>query len=135
MQTMIQKLEIYSPSVLRIGMSIVVLWFSFEQFLHTAQWTAYVPDSAVALSGLPATTLVYFNALFEIIFGTMMLFGFKTRLAALLISLHLFDITYVVGYGEIGVRDLGLSIATFVVFMNGADYLSIDRKKVITNTI
>lgn len=128
-------METYAPSVLRIGMSVVMLWFSFEQFIHTAQWTAYVPDSVVALSGLSAITLVYFNALFELIFGTMMLFGWKTRVAALLLALHLLDITYVVGYGQIGVRDLGLAIATFVVFMNGADYLSIDQKKTTTNII
>jgi hypothetical protein len=36
---------------------------------------------------------------------------------------------YVVGYGDIGVRDFGLAVATFVVFMNGSDMLCIQQKK------
>jgi hypothetical protein len=35
---------------------------------------------------------------------------------------------YVVGYGEIGVRDFGLAVATFVVFMNGSDVLCLKQK-------
>lgn len=129
MNQTIQKIELYAPAVLRIGMSAVMLWFSMEQLIHNEQWVAYVPDSVVALTGIAASTLVYFNATFEMIFGIMLLFGFGVRISALLLSLHLFDIAYVVGYGETGVRDFGLAVATFVVFMNGADYLSIDKKK------
>jgi uncharacterized membrane protein YphA (DoxX/SURF4 family) len=97
MEKIIRNLESYAPSVLRIGMSAVMLWFSF-------------------------------NALFELAFGVLMLFGIQTRVAAFLLAIHLFDIMYVVGYGEIGVRDLGLAIATLVVAMNGPDRLSIDQR-------
>ena len=122
-------IESSAPIVLRIGMSIVILWFSTQQFLHADVWTAYVPDSAVAFAHVSATTLVYFNAVFELIFGLALLFGYKTRIIALLLALHLFDIMYVVGYGEIGVRDFGLAIATLVVSMNGSDPLCISYKK------
>ncbi|MDB5204353.1 MAG: hypothetical protein JWP09_381 [Candidatus Taylorbacteria bacterium] len=128
MQTLFQKLEAYSSSVLRIGMSLVILWFSTEQFLHTLDWTAYVPDSAVSITGFTATTLVYFNASFELVFGVLLLFGILTRISALLLALHLFDIMFIVGYGEIGVRDFGLAVATFVVFMKGSDMLCLSKK-------
>lgn len=121
-------LEFYAPSVLRFGMSIVILWFSSQQFLHTNVWTAYVPDSVVAMTHLSSTVLVYFNASFEFVFGLMLLFGWKTRFSALLLSLHLFDIMWTVGYGEIGVRDFGLAVATLTVFMNGPDILCMDQK-------
>lgn len=124
MKQFIKRLEDYSPSVLRISMSAVMLWFSFEQFMHNEQWTAYVPDYAISLTGFSATTLVYFNAFFEFVFGTMLLFGLYVRVSALLLALHLFDIMFVVGYGEVGVRDFGLAFATLVVFMNGPDLLS-----------
>ena len=77
--------------------------------------------------------MLSFNALFELVFGFLLLFGWQTRIAALLLALHLFDIMYVVGYGEIGVRDFGLAIATLVVFMNGPDLLCIQQKKDVTN--
>ncbi len=134
MQKTISTLELFGPSILRYGMAIVILWFSFQQFTNTGAWTAYVPDSIVSMSHMEATTLVYFNALFELVFGVMLLFGWQTRIAAPLLSLHLFDIMWVVGYGEIGVRDFGLAVATLVVFMNGPDVLCIQSKKKI-NTI
>ena len=129
MNTFFLRLEQYAPSVLRYGMSAVILWFSLQQFMHPDAWTAYVPDSAVALSHLSAMTLVYFNATFELVFGLLLVFGYQVRIVALLLALHLFDIMYVVGYGEIGVRDFGLALATLVVSMNGPDILSAQKKK------
>ena len=124
-----KKLELYAPSVLRIGMAVVILWFSTQQFSDPQTWTAYVPDSAVALTHLSAVTLVHVNAAFELVFGTLLLFGWQVRLSALLLALHLFDIMYVVGYGEIGVRDFGLAVATLAVFMNGPDMLAVQQGK------
>lgn len=129
MQKTISLFERYSKSVLRYGMVAVILWFSTQQFLHTQDWTAYVPDSAVAMTHVSAINLVYFNAVFELVFGVLLLIGWQTRIAALLLSLHLFDIMYVVGYGETGVRDFGLAVATFVVFMNGPDLLCVQQPK------
>jgi hypothetical protein len=128
MQKFFNFLEKYSGAVLRIGMAAVILWFSLAQFSNTVEWTAYVPDSVVSMTGLSAITLVYLNAVFELIFGLALLFGWQTRIVALLLALHLFDIMYVVGYGEIGVRDFGLALATFTVFMNGSDLLCVQYK-------
>jgi uncharacterized membrane protein YphA (DoxX/SURF4 family) len=128
MQQYIIKLEKYASSVLRIGMGAVILWFSIEQFINTEYWTAYVPDFAVQISGLSATSLVYFNATFELVFTLMLLIGWKVRISALLLSLHLLEIAFTVGYGETAIRDFGLSLALFVVFMNGSDILSFENK-------
>ena len=131
-QKMILFIELYAPSLLRYGMTAVILWFSLQQFLNAGQWTAYVPDSIVSMSHMTAVTLVYFNAVFELVFGLALLIGWQTRISALLLSLHLFDIMWVVGYGEIGVRDFGLAVATLVIFMNGPDLLCIQKKKSIS---
>src|SRR5258706_214773 len=95
MQKIILFLERYAASVLRYGMVAVILWFSLQQFFHADTWTAYVPDSAVAMTHLSAITLVYFNAVFELVFGVLLLFGWQTRIVAFLLALHLFDIMYV----------------------------------------
>ena len=127
-------LELYAPSVLRYAMADVILWFSLAQFSNASLWTAFVPDSIVSMTGLHVATLVYLNATFELVFGVLLLIGWQTRIVAFLLALHLFDIMYVVGYGEIGVRDFGLAFATFVIFMNGADALCIQPKKKIIET-
>ena len=128
MKKTLETLEKYSPSVLRYAMAAVIIWFGVQQFIHTDSWTAYVPDSAVAMTGLKMTTLVYINATFELIFGLLLLIGVRTRIVAFLLGLHLLDIMYIVGYGEIGVRDFGLAVATLVVGMQGTDILCIDYK-------
>ena len=120
-----QKLQLYAPSVLRYAMALVILWFGTQQFINTANWLGYVPDSIVSLSHLSRETLVHINGAAELILGTLLLFGIWTRWVALLLALHLLDIMYTVGYGEIAVRDFGLAIATFTVFMNGKDPLSL----------
>lgn len=129
MQKIILFLQTYASSVLRYAMAAVILWFSVQQFMHADAWTAYVPDSVVAFSHLSATTLVYLNATFELVFGFLLLLGWQTRIVAFLLAAHLFDIMYVVGYGEIGVRDFGLATATFTIFMHGPDLLCIQPPK------
>jgi uncharacterized membrane protein YphA (DoxX/SURF4 family) len=110
-------------------MSIVILWFSVQQLLHTQVWTAYVPDSVAKFLHISAFALVIFNAVFELIFGILLAFGWQTRIVALLLGLHLFDIMWTVGYGEIGVRDFGLAVATLVIAMNGPDLFCIQPRK------
>jgi uncharacterized membrane protein YphA (DoxX/SURF4 family) len=131
MKKIIYAFELYAPAVLRFGMAAVILWFSLAQFFNAKEWVAYVPNSITSMTGLSAIVLVYFNATFELIFGVLLVFGWQTRIVALLLALHLFDIMYVVGYGEIGVRDFGLAVATLVVFMNGPDILSIQQRRKI----
>ena len=115
-----------APTVLRIGMAIVFLWFGTQQLLHTSAWIGLIPKSVMSISGLTAATLVHFNGAFEIVFGLCLLFGFFTRTTALLLALHILDITYVVGYNAVGVRDFGLSIATIALFLYGMDSVSLD---------
>jgi len=112
-------------------MAAVMLWFSIQQFLDPTYWGAYVPESVVALSKLSTTTLVYLNGTFELIFGILLLLGFKTRIAALLLGLHLLHIAYMVGYGETAIRDAGLALALLSTFLHGPDTFSIEYKNEI----
>lgn len=123
-----RKMKELAPCVLRYAMAAVILWFGLQQFINTNYWTAYVPDYIVKMSGLSAVTLVYFNAVFEIVFGFLLAIGYGVRIVAFLLALHLLDIMWTVGYGEIGVRDFGLAIATLVVAMNGHDMFSFGFK-------
>lgn len=121
-----QKISSYSPVVLRIGIALVFLWFGTNQFIDTNAWIGFVPDSIVSLSGLSTATLVHLNGIFEIVFGVALLLGFFTRYAAFLLALHILDITYIVGFDAIGVRDFGLSLATIAIWLHGADFLTLD---------
>lgn len=120
------KFAYLAPIVLRIGMALVFLWFGYSQVSDQVQWVAYVPESIVNLSGLKVETLVLLNGLFELVFGAALLVGFWTRTAALLLALHMLEITYIVGFDATGVRDFGISIAAISVFLYGKDRFTLD---------
>ena len=120
------RLRTSAPAVLRIGMSLVFLWFGMQQLLHPGSWISYIPDYASSISGLGANVLVHINGAFEVVFGLALLGGSFTRATALLLALHMFDICFTVGYNEIGIRDFGLAVATLAVFMYGSDRYSLD---------
>lgn len=120
------KMKFFAPTVLRVGIALVFLWFGSQQLLHTSAWIGLIPKSVIDISGLTASTLVHFNGAFEIVFGICLFLGFFTRTVALFLALHILDITFVVGYGATGVRDFGLSIATISLFLYGQDFVSLD---------
>ncbi len=120
-------LEKYAKPVLRIGMSLIFLYFGYQQLTNNASWQGFVPDFALIL-GLTAEKIVMFNSIFELSFGLLLLFGIYTRIVALLLSIHLFIISFSLGFSDLGIRDFGLAIATFVVFMNGKDGFTLYNK-------
>ncbi len=117
----------FAPVVLRIGLSLVILWFGVQELLYTSSWVKMIPDWAASLSGLRAETLVQFNGAFEIVFGLCLLLGFFTRVVSFFLALHMFLITFVVGYNAIGIRDFGLSMAAISSFLYGVDSWSLDK--------
>ena len=76
------RLKHISPSVLRIGIAAVFLWFGMSQVMDPAAWAGFVPDYVMAFTGIAVGTVVYWNGMFEIVFGSLLFFelflqGFK----------------------------------------------------------
>jgi len=122
------ELEKYSKPILRIIMSLVFLYFGFNQMYSPDNWTGFVPKIIVDISPFTANNLVMMNALLELSLGIFLLLGLYTRFSALILSLHLFGITTSLGFTPLGIRDFGLAFATLVVFLNGKDEYCIDNK-------
>lgn len=126
-KSLLENMKCSAPTVVRVALSIVFLWFGSQQLLHTSMWTSLIPQEAMSLSGMSAELLVHLNGSFEIVFGLCMLLGFFTRISALLLGLHLLGIMFTIGYNSVGVRDFGLSFATLSTFLYGPDCWSLDR--------
>ena len=120
------KAKNLAPIILRMGLSLVFLWFGWQQLANTDAWVGLIPDYALNLSSVSAETLVRFNGSFEIVFGLCLLFGFFTRISAFLLALHMVHITVTVGYNGIGVRDFGLTVAVISLFLLGENAFSLD---------
>ena|SRR3990167_2945442 len=110
--------------ILRLGLSVVFLWFGFSQLLDGISWVAWVPEWAVSLTHLPPVFIVLANGLFEVVFGTLLAMGLWVRYVALILALHLAVITFDIGLNEIGVRDFGLTMAVIALALleNGKNF-------------
>lgn len=122
----IEKMRNVAPVVLRVGMSLVFFWFGMSQLFNPGMWTAYLPEF-VSLLPISATKFVLLNGLFEVVCSVLLFVGAYTRTVSLLLTLHLFGITYTIGWNALGFRDFGLSVATLTIFLLGAGDFSLDN--------
>jgi uncharacterized membrane protein YphA (DoxX/SURF4 family) len=121
------NLERYSKPLLRIVLSLVFLYFGFQQISSPENWIGFVPSFFLSF-GISAETFVLTNSIFELMFGTLLIMGLYTKIVSLILSLHLFGIAFSIGFNPLGVRDFGLAFATFVIFLNGVDEFCLEGK-------
>lgn len=116
------KMQQFGFVVLRFGIAAVFIWFGAEQVMHPEKWVSMLPDWAI-LKSLPAfftpQKIVLVNGLFEIVASVLLIINVFTRVAAFLLAVHLAGIAWSIGINPTGVRDAGLAIATFSLFLLG----------------
>lgn len=121
------ELKKYSGIMLRTAIAIVLLWFGFTQIKNPTPWVRLLPEILTSSGIISATTFIYINGTFEIIFGTLLLLGLFTRTVSLILTLHLLNIVYTVGYGPIGARDFAIALSCLAIFLNGSDEFCLDK--------
>ena len=113
----------YATLVLRVGLAAVLFWFAVNQLISPDDWSGLVPEY---LSFIDPTTVIYANAVFELILGITIIIGLFTRIFALLFGLHLIPIIISLGYGPSAARDVGLMLAAFSLALSGSKHFSVD---------
>lgn len=121
----IDKYKDFGPAILRVGIAAVYLYFGISQLINPDLFVFWLPDWTNSLP-LSQTMFIYANGVFEVIFGALLALGLFTRISSLLLGLHLAAITFSIGFTQIGVRDFGLTLATFAIFFQGKDKYSLD---------
>lgn len=120
------KMQKWSPVVLRVGLGLVMLWFSLQQLTSPDGWVSYLPEWTKMLP-ISQMTFVLLNGWFEITFGILLIKGFYTRIVSLALGLHMLGIVFSVGYNPTGVRDFGIAIGLISIFLNGPSAWSLDE--------
>jgi len=117
----------YAPILLRISISLVVLWFGLNQIFNRELLAGYLPQFAYNLPIEPLTIILIIG-IFETIFGLLLIIGLFTRIASFLLTLHILGIAFSLGYNDVAIRDIGLALATFAIFLYGPDKWCLDNK-------
>jgi uncharacterized membrane protein YphA (DoxX/SURF4 family) len=121
------NLKTYSPILLRISISLVVLWFGLNQIFNRELLIGYLPQFAYNIPIKPLT-IILFNGIFETLFGLLLLVGLFTRLSSLLLGIHILSIAFTLGYNDVAIRDFALALAAFAIFLHGKDKWCLDNK-------
>lgn len=121
----INSFKEYGPAVLRIAMALVFFWFAINQLIAPGDWTGYLPEFFANTAN--PEMFIYANAIFEMIFGTLLILGVYTRLAAFLVGIHLLGISITLGWSAVAIRDYGLAFATLAIVLNGPDKLCLKK--------
>lgn len=140
----VQTNKKYSTDIIRIALSIVFLWFGINQIINPESFLGYVPQWLYPHSpqmmhehplqfmhNIPSLSLhitIMANGIFETILGIFLILGWYTRIAAFLLALHLFGISFSLGYNDIAIRDFGLALATSSLILSGGGQFSFDSK-------
>ncbi|MFT4313484.1 MAG: DoxX family protein [Candidatus Woesearchaeota archaeon] len=113
--------------LLRYGLALVFIYFGVSQLLDPYNFIGYLPTFLFLTDY--AVWFVYANAIFELIASVFLILGIYVRPVAFLLALHLAAITFKLGLSMDGVRDFGLTIATFTVFLYGEDKWCLRKNK------
>lgn len=125
---LVDSRRVFAPAILRYSVAAIFLWFGSQQILHTDAWTYLIPDTLTSFLHISASTLVFSNGIVEVVLALLLVVGIGTRIVALILAVHLFNILPMVGYSATAVRDFGLAMAALIVFFNGADTFTLEYR-------
>lgn len=124
----LDRLGNHSPIIVRFAICFVFLWFGINEMFNGNYFVSYLPSWLPSLLGVKPLTFIFYNGLSETILGVLLLTGLFTRLAALILCLHLLSIALNLGYTDIAIRDFGLTAVAFSIFLHGPDDWCLDRR-------
>lgn len=120
----------YAPIAVRFGVGLVFLLLGIDQFIHTAEWTGYLPEWFINL--LPAwhtpEQFMIINGILDCTIGLLILIGIYTRIVAMFAVLHLFGVIISLGYNDVAIRDIGIMFATLAIALYGMDRWCLERR-------
>jgi uncharacterized membrane protein YphA (DoxX/SURF4 family) len=114
----IQTAQAWSPTVARLALGLVLLWFGLHELLQPSLWTGYVP--VISATSNFALVMVLLHGWVLVLTGAALLLGIAPRLASALSALLLLEIVLSLsvtgGVSDLVARDLGvfgLAVAVF----------------------
>lgn len=108
--TAVALLEEWTPTVARLALGLVLLYFGVSELIQPSLWTGYVP--AIPSTSSLAVGLVVVHGWLLSVLGVAIGLGVASRVAAGLSALMLLEIvlslTFTGGFSDIVARDVGV---------------------------
>jgi len=105
----------YGILILRVGLGIVFLYFSFNQIFEPLRWVDLIPSFFSKV--IDPVILIYLNGFFDFIIGTFLFLGKFLRIVSIFGFFHLLGISlFSLGFTPSGIRDFGLAMSLLSLF-------------------
>jgi uncharacterized membrane protein YphA (DoxX/SURF4 family) len=101
--------------ILRIGLGLTIIWFGLTQLMNPQDWIGFLPEWAFTQTIISTIGLVYINGIFETVTALMLIFNQHTKIASILLSIHMIFIIFHLGYNDLAVRDFGILVGLFAL--------------------
>ena len=100
--------------LLRLSLAFVFIWFGVDKFFHPALWEAFMPEWM--LSNLPVSlgAFMTLQGIGETVIGLLLLTP-KFRFGALCAALLLLAIVPILGFNDVGIRDIALFLVALAL--------------------
>lgn len=88
----VRTVPVQTETLFRVGLGATIILAGLHKFVNPVAWTSYMAplvEQLLASLGLSAELFMMMNAVFEIVFGLVLILGFRTALAAGLVTLSL----------------------------------------------
>ena len=122
-----ERMEYYAPSLLRMGLALVYLWFGISQIMSPLLFTQYIPDFLTALLD-NSELIVLSSGIIVSLLGLLLLLGLMTKIVAWILVFHMIIVLNGIGYNSMGVKSFGILIGTITIAMTRNDSLRLDNK-------
>ncbi|HVD02568.1 MAG TPA: hypothetical protein VNF75_00250 [Candidatus Dormibacteraeota bacterium] len=110
--------QLWAPTLARVTLGLVLLWFGVHELIQPSLWTGYVP--VISQTSHLALGLVLFHGWVLSVLGVALVLGVMTRAAAAFSALLLLEIvlslTFTGGLSDIVARDVGVFGLAAAVF-------------------
>jgi len=119
--------KVYAPPILRMAMAFLYFFLGIYQFISPEWFTKAVPLWATSF-GLSATMIVHLIGTVELLLALPLLLGIFVKFSALALSILLLAVSFSTGINAGLIRDIGLATAVFIIFLDGDDIWSLEKK-------
>ena len=110
--------QTWAPTLARVCLGLVLLWFGIHELVQPSLWTGYVP--LISQTSQLALGLVLVHGWVLTLLGVALALGVMPRVAAAVSVLLLFEIvvslTITAGFSDIVARDVGIMGLALAVF-------------------
>lgn len=110
--------QAWAPTLARVVLGLVLLWFGVHELVQPSLWTGYVP--LLGPTSKLVLVLVLFHGWVLSVLGVALILGVAPRLAAavsvLLLAEVVVSLTLTAGFSDIVARDFGVMGLALAVF-------------------